>query len=67
MRSLSIGPMKDLFDEPGLAGAVAVIERERREVDRRVGQPVQRLRARGHDLRVGDVLGVEVAQLLVGA
>ena len=29
-----IGPSQDLLHEPGLAGAIAVIERERRQVDR---------------------------------
>ncbi len=28
-----VGPLKDLFDEPGLARAVAVVKHERREVD----------------------------------
>ena len=59
--------LEDLRDEAGLAGAVAVVDQQRREVDRRVRQAVHRLRARRHDLRVGHVLRVEGAQLLVGA
>jgi MFS transporter, PHS family, inorganic phosphate transporter len=60
------GARQDALHEPGLAGAVAVVEHERREVDRGVGQAVQGLRAGGHDLRVGQVLGEEGAELLVG-
>jgi hypothetical protein len=47
-------------------GPIAVVEQEGGQVDRRVGQPVQGLGAGGHDLGVGQVLGVEVAQLLIG-
>src|SRR6266581_4828468 len=56
--------LQGLFHEPGLAGAVAVVEHERGQVDGGVRQPVQRLRARRHDLRVGQVPGKEGAQLL---
>src|SRR5450631_1422082 len=28
-----VGPLKDLFHEPGLAGAVAVVKHERRQID----------------------------------
>ncbi len=59
--------VEDLGNEPGLAGAVAVVDRERREIDGRVRQAIQRLRARRHDLGVGDVLRVEGAQLVVRA
>ena len=57
----------DPRDESWLAGAVAVVDHPRREVDRRVCQAVQRLRSRRHDLGVCHVLGVEGAQLVVGA
>jgi hypothetical protein len=58
---------QDLGDQPRLAGAVAVVDGEGCEVDRRVGHAVQRLWTRRHDLGIGHVLGVELAQLLVGA
>jgi hypothetical protein len=44
-----------------------VVDRERGEVDRGVREPVQGLRTRRHDQRVGDVLPVERAQLVEGA
>ena len=67
MRSLCSRALEDLLHQAGLAGPVAVVERERREIDGRVREPVHRLRTRRHDLRVGHVLRVEGAQLLVGA
>jgi hypothetical protein len=67
-RQLAVQPsLEDARDEPGLAGAVAVVDRERGEVDRGVREPIQGLRTRRHDQRVGDVLRVERAQLLEGA
>src|SRR5215471_12458543 len=57
--------LKDLSYEPGLAGTVAVVEHERRQIDRGVRQSIQRLRARRRDECVGHVLGIEVPQLLV--
>ena len=59
--------LEDPCDQAGLAGAVAVVDGERGQVDRRIGQAVHRLRPRRHDLRVGHVLGVEAEQLVVGA
>ena len=44
-----------------------VVEHPGRESGGRIGQPVQRLRAEPHLERVADALGVEEAQLVVGA
>src|SRR5438309_9993949 len=43
--------LEGLLDQAGLSGPVAVVQCERREIDGRVGQPVKRLRTRGHDQR----------------
>ena len=64
--ALSRVPCRTCSDEARLTAPVAVVEHERRQVDGRVGQPIQGLRARRHELRVGDVLGEERAELLVG-
>jgi len=40
-----VRPLEDLGDQAGLTGPVAVVEHEGCEIDRRVGQPVQRLGA----------------------
>ncbi len=67
-REVALQPsLEDLLHQAGLPGPVAVVERERREIDGRVRQSVQRLRTRRHDLRVGHVLRIEGAQLLVRA
>src|SRR5271169_1821889 len=42
--------VENLSDKSWLAGAVTVVDRERREIDRGVGQSVQGLRASRHDL-----------------
>ena len=65
VRAVSNVPLEDFLDQAGLAGAVAVVERERREVDGRVREAVERLRARRHDLRVREMLRVERDQLVV--
>src|SRR5436190_21848410 len=67
-REVALQPaFEDLLHQAGLTSPVAVVERERREIDGRVRQSVQRLRTRRHDLRVAHVLRVEGAQLLVRA
>ena len=46
-REVALQPsLEDLLDQAGLTGPVAVVERERREIDGGVRQPVQRLRTR---------------------
>ncbi len=50
-----------------LPGTITVVKNEFGQITGRIRQPVKGLRARRHDQRVGDMLFVEVAQLLIGS